>query len=515
MSAMPLTYELPEQLSCAQLIIQLSAQFPVVVMAQENAIKTFYDSFDWRLYKAGMSLEYVLSKPSGIGSLSLKNIKYPQTLMAIELSKVPKFAKDFSSPDFRKQLALVLEMRALLPVSELHFQHTLINILNTDQKTILRLGVDCYDTLPGRVNVQIIKGYDKKVLAMLAILQADFALKPIKQNLLHEALSAQNITPGTYSSKFAIELDPEMRTDIASKYIYSHLLNRMQLTLDGCIQNIDSEFLHDFRVAVRRTRAGLSQFKDVLPKDQSARFVEFFSWLGQITGSVRDIDVYLLNFDNYKRSLPIIIRENLEPFYDFLVFKQQDAYAQLAKQLTSERYSTNISEWQEFLKMPVIRNPTESFATMPIKAYADQRIWKVYKRLLKNAAAINDQSPGEALHSLRKTGKKLRYLMEFFQSLYPQSSMKILLKLLKSIQEVLGDFQDYEVQNLALKKFSQEMHTTDVPVATYLAMGVLIQQLDQRKTQARSRFSEAFTEFSRKQNQSTFKALFAPKKKTK
>ena len=56
-----------------------------------------------------------------------------------------------------------------------------------------------------------------------------------------------------------------MRADIAAKYIFSHLLKTMKDNEPGTIADTDSEFLHDFRVAVRRTRAGLSQLKGVLP----------------------------------------------------------------------------------------------------------------------------------------------------------------------------------------------------------------------------------------------------------
>ena len=60
-----------------------------------------------------------------------------------------------------------------------------------------------------------------------------------------------------------------MRADIASKFIYSHLLKAIKDNEQGTIADTDSEFLHDFRVAVRRTRTGLSQLKVVLPDNIS------------------------------------------------------------------------------------------------------------------------------------------------------------------------------------------------------------------------------------------------------
>ena len=52
----------------------------------------------------------------------------------------------------------------------------------------------------------------------------------------------------------------------------------------GTIDDIDPEFLHDFRVAVRRTRSVLGHAKDVLPADVLDWSRDGFRSLGQVTG---------------------------------------------------------------------------------------------------------------------------------------------------------------------------------------------------------------------------------------
>ena len=42
-------------------------------------------------------------------------------------------------------------------------------------------------------------------------------------------------------------------------------LQTLRINEDGVRKDLDSEFLHDFRVAVRRTRSALSQIKGVFP----------------------------------------------------------------------------------------------------------------------------------------------------------------------------------------------------------------------------------------------------------
>ena len=178
---------------------------------------------------------------------------------------------------------------------------------------------------------------------------------------------------------------------------------------------------------------------------------------------------------------------------------------------TPAKYQRQLVAWEQFLKEPLQTEDAGSNAKLTIKELADQRIWKVYRRLLHEGNAILETSPAEALHDLRKTCKKLRYLMEFFQNLYPANKFKVVLKALKGFQSVLGDFQDFEIQEVTLKKFSEEMMDTGVEANAFLAMGVLVQYLDSMRCAARNDFAEQFDLFKQVKNQQTFKNLFAHK----
>ena len=68
----------------------------------------------------------------------------------------------------------------------------------------------------------------------------------------------------------------------------------------------DTEFLHDFRVAIRRTRSALSQIKGVLPVDAVEHFKDAFRELGRSTNRLRDLDVYLLEEETYRAMLPAV-----------------------------------------------------------------------------------------------------------------------------------------------------------------------------------------------------------------
>jgi CHAD domain-containing protein len=503
-------FELPPNLTAEKFIATLSEKVEIDHVSKQYFLKTYYDSFDWRLYNHGVTCEFNRSKQTS--SLQLTNRKNGQLIASTILFDVPSFSKQFNPGKVRQTLEPLLAMRALMAVCTLECEAYHLNIVNEDGKIVLRLLIEEFELLNNRLTFLPVKGYDKFAERIAEMVTTELGFNVVDKPVLLEALKLHGRHPKDYSSKLDIYLTPEMRADVASKTIFSYLLRAIKVNEQGTIADTDSEFLHDFRVAVRRTRVGLNQVKNVLPDDILARYREFFSWLGQVTGDTRDLDVYLLNFEQYKKKLPTVIRQSINPLHNFLAVKKQKSHRQLAKQLTSSRYLTLMAEWEEYLASTPPSSPIEADAKLTIKELADQRIWKIYKQAIKEGDAIDRHSPPEALHKLRKTCKKLRYLMEFFQNLYPEHRIDKLLKRLKRLQEVLGDYQDYAVQQEKLKQFSEEMQGINTPSKTFLAMGVLIQDFEFRKRKVRDHVTSHFSAFKSAENHAAFHALFAPSK---
>ena len=498
MTKIALSFEFPANLSAEKFITKLIKKIPCELVQQHDAQKSFYDSFDWRLYDAHLICEFNQSKHTT--ALVLKKTTSADIIASTVIDKVPPFANDLPISSLSNKLSNLLEMRSLLPLATLELQVYKLNILNKDQKTIARLLIEDYNNFRGRLTIQPIKGYDKAAINLHQLLVKQYALIVTRQPILLAALKAQGRKPNDYSSKLKLQLKPTMPADKGIRLIYKTLLKTLKINETGTIEAIDTEFLHDFRVSIRRTRSGLSQFNRNINSD----YRQYFAWLGMITSLTRDLDVYLLNIDAYKASLPESMREDLNPLKDFLQAKQVIAQKELVKKLTSKKYWQTLDKWEDYLKQPATEN-----ISLTMKQLGDARIWKVYQQILKEGGGITEQTPAQALHDLRKTCKKLRYLMAFFQSLYPMNKIKVLIKSLKGLQEVLGDFQDYEVQEDALRKFSEEMRCLkSVSTATFLAMGVLVQKLDEKRCQARNDFAVQFIQFTASSNQAIFKSLF-------
>lgn len=433
------------------------------------------------------------------------------------------FARDFPAGHVRDLVTDIIDVRRLLPRLEIIARRSPMTVRDKEGKIVLRLSFDslkakCPDggrpvQLGRYLTVEPVRGYRKAMIKAGKLLDKRFAAKPCDLPVHIEGMRAIGITPGDYSSKLRLQLQPSMTAREASRLIHLNLLDSMRKNEQGAARNIDPEFLHDLRVAVRRTRSALSQLdKDVLPADIVARAKNEFRWIGQQTNRMRDMDVYLIDYPLLQSSLPKQYQAHLQPLQDYLLAQSRLELKNVARMIRSKRYREICDHWHAYLLADIEKAEETRHATTPVKELADARIWKVYRAVMKEGEAIDDDSPAQALHDLRITCKKLRYLLEFCQSLYPPKEIERLIKSLKSFQNVLGEFQDTELQALAILDFGRELADTGTaPVETQMAMGMAADEILQRQRLARRKFAEQFRMFSQRKLRRSFADLFMSK----
>lgn len=306
-----------------------------------------------------------------------------------------------------------------------------------------------------------------------------------------------------------LPLDPMQRADVVTRSILKSQFDTLLANLDGVRANQDPEYLHDLRVATRRTRSALTQIKFVFPDELVELHKSRFAWLQQVTNPMRDLDVYLLRFEDDEQSLPALLRPSLEPLRAYLLTIRDREQSRLRDALDSDEFVRLVQDWQTFLESPVPEESDTANATRPIKEVADERIWRLVKRVRQESRSIRADSPPEDLHELRKSCKKLRYLMEFFQTLYPEHDIQRLIGLLKTLLDHLGGFQDLAVQVHYLSELARRMRDEDrADTETLLAMGALIGHLLERQQALRDDFAEVFADYLDKDQRSVCHALF-------
>jgi len=477
------------------------------------------DSFDWGAYLAGGAIEERLE--GGNRWLLWHDLTGDGAVLEQAIDEAPGLARDLPPGPVRGPVLAAVGVRRLLPVVELEVATQALRMLDEEDKTLVRLVVEEYrqgvqalhGTLSSRLRVLPLKGYEAEAGALATWLAEDLGLGPAPRPLVLEALETGERPPGGYSSKLAYRLDPAQRAEAAAREILLGLLATLEANILGTRENLDSEFLHDLRVATRRTRAALSQIPGVLPASVEEDFKARFAWLQQVTGPVRDLDVYLLDFGTYQKSLPRAMGSDLEPLRAFILSHYAEEQERLVDALDSPAMATLLSDWRRTLTEPVAADPEPVNAARPVKELADERIWRMVRRVRKEGRAIDADSPAAEMHELRKSCKKLRYLMEFFQSLYPGQGIGGAIKLLKTLLDNLGSFQDLAVQADHLRDMAARMHADGIAdTRALLAMGALVADLLRRQEAAREAFAATFQGFDSEQGRALFRGLFRPRR---
>jgi len=466
----------------------LASHLDVQAEPARRSTLTFYDTFDGRLHAAGRTLRH------GDGTLALLDRATGAEITRAPLAAAPDrlFAHDLS-PQLRNRLAPIIEMRALTPLAQVATRSRKLAVLNGDGKTVVRLSEEAPKGLRTRIQTLPVRGYDKELQRVHKVLTVSLGLTKTDEPLADEAIGATGALPAGTSSKLDVELTRGQSAGAAAEAVLARTQAIAAANLPGTLEDIDSEFLHDLRVANRRARSLLRQLASVFPPAPLAHLRDELKWIQAVTSETRDLDVQLLDFADYAD------REALAPLHAVLETRRAKAFAAMRRSLQTKRAARALDAWAALRSTP---------DTDAIEVVAGSRIGKVYRRMVRMGEAIHDDSPHEALHDLRKVGKELRYLLEFFGGLFAEAEVKPMLKALKALQDVLGRFQDFEVQADTLRALTRDVAKQPGGNEGLLAMGVLIDRLSREQHRARTEFAAQFAAFSAADRRVAVKAAF-------
>lgn len=503
---MPTTFTHPDLSALSVVDALRSSGFEVDAAAPST--RTVLDTFDGRLHDAGLRLE----QRQGVdASLVLLDQRGAPPARLVAGKAVPRWPADLPSGPFRARLASVTEERALLPLLTVTSQVQRTRRVDRRGKVTVRgelherVTVDG-EELPGWfVELSGVAGHDddrERVITRLATL----GLEPVDGDLVATVAERTGHQLEGRSSSPTVPLDPHDGALTAFRCVLANLAATIDHNLQGTIDDVDVEFLHELRVAVRRTRSVLAQGKGVLPADIRDRYRQDFGWLGEVTGPARDLDVYVLGWDDYVGPLALDDPRSLDRVLAELEARRLAAHAELADVLRSDRCRGVLDSWQRWLVDPDVVGETDA----PIGPVVAKRIAKAQDKVLTDGRSITPASPPERLHDLRKDTKKLRYLLECFGSLFATKPRKAFVNQLKALQDNLGEHQDAEVHLAELRDLAHDLHArATVDTDALLAMGRLSDHLDRRRARERADFVERFAAYDTKANRRILADLLA------
>jgi CHAD domain-containing protein len=475
----------------------LQPRFTVAAGEQTTVSRTWLDTFDWRLHSAGISLQYadggplVMQFPDGTRlQAPLAGVKWPAQVHGLPAGPI------------RDALTPLIVPRALMPVVTVHSASQEARVLDADEKTVARLLTESVDDGTSQLRIQPLRGYDSDGDRVARLLSRVDGFSAVSATPYDVALTHADRNPNTGSGT------PKLRAETPAAVAISEMLmgfaEVIEENVPGTVASIDTEFLHDLRVAVRRTRSILKLVGDVLPNRLAERFAPDFKWLGDLTTPVRDLDVYLLELDTMAARLTSAAPGDLDPFRSFLVKHRTAERRKLVRGLRSKRFQNLLSDWRAEL----VEVTADAEGGTTVAVLARRRLQQAYRNAARRGGEINADSPSDDVHALRKRCKELRYLLEVFKPVCDNSAHRALLKELKSLQDTLGDFQDGEVQREAVREFAAAMMEQGAaPPETVLAMGEMAAQLDAHQINARAALAGRLRPFLADENRARVKEL--------
>ncbi len=236
--------------------------------------------------------------------------------------------------------------------------------------------------------------------------------------------------------------------------------NAFQLVASTCLKQIvankpailaaDTEGIHQMRIGLRRVRAAMSLFSDIISEKGVKNIKAELKWLTAELGSARELDVFLTQV--------VTPLEDSAHFADMRRFSRElterrgAAIKRAKAAICSNRFrnfTLNIAEW---LEVGNWRTPQDMLlrerGEEPIETVVVAQLRRRWRKIRKRGRRLAELDARKR-HKLRIQAKKLRYASEFFEALFPgkkaRKHQQKFQAVLRDMQDCLGDLNDISV----------------------------------------------------------------------
>ncbi|QQD16953.1 CHAD domain-containing protein [Spongiibacter nanhainus] len=455
------------------------------------------DTFGWSIWHSGALLCRSSNK-------TLTLYSHNGSVQAwTEAPRSARFWWQLPEGELRDTLKPVTELWSFNPVASFYQRRQTVNIRNEDGKTVARLQhTTCSTSHKAHCSLVALQGYKhsfSRISRRLAEAET-IAVSPLAEHAWLTACA----TPRKIDKLPHFGIDAQQSAESAVRQMIRAMLEQARLFEPGILEDTDTEFLHQYRVSIRKARSLVTLMGKVLSLDAKTTLKQCFKQLVGPTGELRDMDVFLLAKDHYTALLPGGFEAGLDELFAEASKDRRRALKRVRKWMRSERYQQVINDLDTTLSSPAQLQSKK--AAKPVATLLEKNAHKSFQRIKSLGSSIDKYTPDNEIHALRIECKKMRYLMEYFIEILPEKPTMKFVKSLKKLQDVLGDFNDYAVQQNFLRQYT-DSHTSSAALSA--ATGGMIAVLHQLHLQARQQVEAAFAGFNSAEVESTFSAIFA------
>lgn len=453
-----------------------------------TTVTTFFDDADADLWQAGR----LLSDSGGEDVHDVQHLQLTRAAAPVAAGvrrRDARFWWAFPEGALREALRPLIGVRALLPVATQTLSRRALVLVNADGKIVLRACLS-RSVVDGEelqyLGLQPLRGYDAEHADALRRLRR--LLRAEDGVAMHTLLARHHIAAFAPRAAAPMPITDDMPAERAVRAMGHLMLEQAQKEVAGVVDDIDTEFLHNFRVGLRKTRSLVSLMKKTLPPAALDKLKPRLGAMAGATNRLRDLDVYLLAQHAYIALLPADFARGMAELAEVVRTERAEQHAAVAAYFSSPDYRADIDACLAELSLqPALETPA---AAKPVLDLVKRQMLRRYAAMRATSALIRQDSADDDIHALRIEFKKLRYLIEFFLDLLPKKRSLKLLGDLKKIQGVLGSFNDLSVQNDFLDAFQDPRR-----VEMTKALNGLIAILHLKKVAVRERVVAALGDY--------------------
>ncbi len=413
-------------------------------------VSTYFDTPDCELRSAGVALRVRRS-----GKRWLQSVKNEGSQLA-GLSTRSEFEWPLASPRIDKGKLSETPWRGLFDATsarvKARFATDVVRRsqpLSLAQGTKAILSLDSGEIRAGRkrapiaeIEIEIVQGDPGPAYELARELAADLPV-----TIEHESKAERGyalLYPGLREPARArtVDLAHDISAAAAIAAVGADCLLQIGANARYVALGVDSEFLHQLRVGVRRLRSLLKLAEPLMPQDGSASFDDDMTWLTTTLGPARDWDVLA------GETLPAVsstlhvpqLRREVGQLKARATRMRGVRYATARETAGSRRLTRALLALGARFAALTVGGPGAAEASSA-RSFAQNALDKRERRLKKRAAHLRHASPAER-HRARIAAKKLRYAAEFFAPLYSGARSKAYLAALAKLQTALGKLND-------------------------------------------------------------------------
>ena len=419
-------------------------------------VDTYLDTFDWSLMNSKLALRYRVS--NGTAVYAVKSIGPIEEGVGRRMETEIPLDGPVDIPTvipvkrIRKLVDGIIFPRKLLEQVQVRTDRRRFRVM-TPEGAEIELAFDTSTFSPrglhkpGRtqklheLEAEILNGPETALGALSSLLSKKFGYTPSTASKFEVALQRFRITIPSKKAPEELRVRLDDRLDAALRKILTFQSQRFRDQLPGVQLDIDTEFVHQARVATRRMRSALRLFRLAIPERTGSNLAGELKWLAEKFGGVRDLDVFLLNLLRYKGRIEHFPGARKRTFESLVQKDRQGLLEDLCGALESSRYKTLERRLRQFLERPLPSRPLAPLAAKTIREVAPVLITEKFDAVIQQGRAVLEKPKLKEFHRLRIQMKRLRYACEFMAPAY-EGALDPFIDRMVGMQDCLGELQD-------------------------------------------------------------------------